>query len=185
MEDEKIVELFFARSEFAIRELDGKYGPQCRALSYNILKNRLDAEECVSDAYLGTWNAIPPRRPNSLQAFVCALVRNCSLTRYRANTARKRNTAYDLAMEEIQLTLADPVGVEDMLEAKLLAKLIEGFLDTLSMENRVIFLRRYWFSDDYARIAKQVGITPKNVSVRLSRIRKDLRTFLSKEGVAV
>lgn len=185
MEDEKIIELFFARSEFAIKELDGKYGHQCHRLSYNILKNALDAEECVSDAYFGTWNAIPPQRPRSLPAFVCRLVRNFSLTRYRANNALKRNSVYDLALDEIEYTLADPVGVEDILEARDLARILEEFLDTLSTENRVIFLGRYWFADSYAQIAAQVGMTQKNVSVRLTRIRKDLRGYLRKEGVAL
>ena len=44
-DDEKIIELFFARSEQAIKELDNKYGKICRSLSYNIVGNRQDAEE--------------------------------------------------------------------------------------------------------------------------------------------
>ena len=98
MEDEKIIELFFARSETAIRELDSKYGKVCYSISYNILNNNLDAEECVNDAYLGTWNAIPPQRPNPLLAFVCKIVRNISIMRHRTNTAMKRNSSYDIAM---------------------------------------------------------------------------------------
>ena len=78
MDDNAIIELFFARSEQAIRELDGKYGKVCHSLSYNILHSRQDAEECVNDAYLGTWNAIPPARPNPLLAFLCKIVRNLS-----------------------------------------------------------------------------------------------------------
>lgn len=58
--DEKIIELFFERSEQGIRELDIKYGKVCHKLSYNIVSNRQDVEECVNDAYLGAWNAIPP-----------------------------------------------------------------------------------------------------------------------------
>ena len=93
MEDEKIIELFFARSEQAIKELDGKYGKVCYSISYNILNNNLDAEECVNDAYLGTWNAIPPQKPNPLLAFVCKIVRNISIMRHRTNTAMKRNSS--------------------------------------------------------------------------------------------
>lgn len=185
MDDEKIVELFFARSERAIRELDTKYGKVCYSISYNILNNNLDAEECVNDAYLGTWNAIPPQKPNPLLAFVCKIVRNLSIMRHRANTAMKRNSSYDIAMEEIAHCIAASDSVERELEAKALARIIEQFLDTLTVENRVIFMRRYWFSDSYADIAKMTGLTEKNISVRLTRTRKQMRDYLEKEGVLV
>ena len=183
MEDEKIIELFFARSETAIRELDSKYGKVCYSISYNILNNNLDAEECVNDAYLGTWNAIPPQRPNPLLAFVCKIVRNISIMRHRTNTAMKRNSSYDIAMSEIEHCIAVPETVEGTLEAKSLARIIERFLDTLTEENRVIFMRRYWFSDSYTDIATLTGLTEKNISVRLTRIRNSLRNYLVKEGV--
>ena len=185
MEDEKIIELFFARSETAIRELDSKYGKVCYSISYNILNNNLDAEECVNDAYLGTWNAIPPQRPNPLLAFVCKIVRNISIMRHRTNTAMKRNSSYDIAMSEIEQNIVDPDTVEDTLEAKALARIIERFLDTLTEENRVIFMRRYWFSDSYADIAAQTGFSEKNVSVRLTRTRKQLRDYLIQKEVLV
>ena len=118
MEDEKIIELFFARSETAIRELDSKYGKVCYSISYNILNNNLDAEECVNDAYLGTWNAIPPQRPNPLLAFVCKIVRRYSIMRHRANTAMKRNGAYDVALEELEHCLADPGRWKKLLKRK-------------------------------------------------------------------
>lgn len=105
--------------------------------------------------------------------------------RHRANTAMKRNGAYDVAMEELEHCLADPVTVEGTVEAKTLARIIESFLDTLSEENRVIFMRRYWFSDSYADIAKHTGMTEKNVSVRLTRTRKQLREYLIEKEVLV
>lgn len=185
MEDEKIIELFFARSEQAIKELDTKYGKTCHKLSYNILHNDLDAEECVNDAYLGTWNAIPPQRPNPLLTFLCKIVRNLSITRHHANTAMKRNSTYDVALEEIEGCLSSTVTIEKELEIKELALIIENFLDTLSVENRVIFMRRYWFSDTYSDIAQRVGLTEKNVSVRLTRTRKQMREYLLERGVLV
>ena len=179
MEDEKIIELFFARSETAIRELDSKYGKVCYSISYNILNNNLDAEECVNDAYLGTWNAIPPQRPNPLLAFVCKIVRNVSIMRHRTNTAMKRNSTYDISMNEIEECIAAFDDVEKAIEAKTLAQMIESFLDTLTVENRVIFIRRYWFSNTYAQIAEHVGMTEKNVSVRLTRVRKQMREYFT------
>lgn len=185
MDDEKIVELFFARNEQAIDELDMKYGKVCHKISYNILNNRLDAEECVNDTYLGTWNAIPPQRPNPLLAFVCKLVRRYSLMRHRANTAMKRNSTYDVALNEIENCISTKERIEDTLEAKALARVIESFLDSLTEENRIIFMRRYWFSDSYEEIAKRMGMTEKNVSVRLTRTRKQLRNYLIEKEVLV
>jgi len=183
MNDERIIELFFERSEQAIKELDDKYGRVCHSVSYNILNNRADAEECVNDAYWGTWNVIPPAKPNPLCAFVCKIVRNISLKRYEYNTAAKRNSVYDVAMEELENCLASAKTVEEEIAERELTKIIESFLDSLSKENRVIFLRRYWFSDTYSDIAKQVGLTEKNVSVRLTRIRKELREYLLEREV--
>ena len=185
MVDEKIIELFFVRSEQAIRVLDEKYGKGFHKTSYNILNDPLDVEECVNDAYLGTWNTIPPTRPKSLLAYVCQIVRNISLKRYHLKKALKRNSTYDLAMEELDACLASPSTVEDEMETKELVRIIEEFLDTLSKENRVIFLQRYWFSDTYSDIAKKVGISEKSVSVRLTRIRKRMREYLLEREVLV
>ena len=183
MTDEKIIELLFERSERGIRALEEKYGRVLYTVAYNILNNRQDAEECVNDAYLGAWNAIPPARPEALLAFVCRIVRNLSLKRYEQNTAEKRNSHFDVAMEELDSCLASTATVEGEIEERELGATIEAFLDSLSKENRVIFLRRYWFSDAYADIARRVGLTEKNVSVRLTRIRKQLREYLSEREV--
>lgn len=183
MEDAQIIELFFARDQQAIAELDVKYGSVCRKLSCQILRNALDAEECVNDAYLGAWNAIPPARPCPLLTFLCKIVRNLSIKRYHANTAARRNSLYDVALSEVERDVMAPETAEDAAEAKALARLIELFLDSLSAENRVIFMRRYWFSDSYEEIARRVGLSEKNVSVRLTRLRRQLREYLTREGV--
>ncbi len=185
MEDEKIVELFFARSEQGIQELNNKYGKICHNLSYNILNNRQDAEECVNDAYLGAWNAIPPTMPNPLQAYICKIVRNISLKLYYRKEAAKRSSTYTIAMEEIEACIADPNTVEAEIEAGELARIIESFLDTLTVENRVIFMRRYWFSDSCKDIAEFVGLTEKNISVRLTRIRQKMKEYLAEREVFV
>ena len=184
MEDNAIIELFFDRSEQAIRELDGKYGKVCHSLSYNILHSSQDAEECVNDAYLGAWSAIPPARPNPLLAFLCRIVRNLSLMRYHAGKAAKRGGgSYTVALEELEECLASPRTVEGELEEQELVRLIEDFLETLSPENRVLLMRRYWFSDSYGEIAARTGLSEKNVSVRLTRIRKQLRHYFEERGV--
>lgn len=185
MDDEKIIELFFERSEQAIRELDIKYGKICRRLSYNIVNSRQDAEECVNDAYLGAWNAIPPAKPDPLAAYLCKIVRNISLKTYYRKEAGKRNSTYTIAMEEIEACTAGPDTVEAQMEARELARIIESFLDTLTVKERVIFMRRYAYMDPYADIAKRVGISEKNVSVRLTLIRRKLKQYLIEREVFV
>jgi len=185
IDDEKIIDLFFERSEQGIRELDNKYGTVCHNLSYNIVNNRQDAEECVNDAYLGAWNAIPPVRPNPLLSYIVKIVRNISLKIYWRKEAAKRNGHYTIALEEIEGYIADQKTVEDEIEARELARIIGEFLDTMTLENRVIFMRRYWFADSYKDIAKFVGLSEKNISVRLTRIREKMKQYLIEREVFV
>ena len=185
IDDEKIIELLFERSEQAIRELDIKYGKICHNLSYNIVNSRRDAEECVNDAYLGVWNAIPPTRPNPLLSYIVKIVRNISLKIYWRKEAAKRSGHYTIALAEIEGCIADQKTVEDEIEARELARIIEDFLDTLTVENRVIFMRRYWFSDSYKDIAELVGLSEKNISVRLTRIREKMKQYLIEREVFV
>ena len=185
MEDAGIIELFFERSEQGIRELDIKKGKASSKLSYNIVNNRQDAEECVNDAYLGAWNAIPPVRPNPLLSYIVKIVRNISLKIYWRKEAAKRSSHYTIAMEEIEACIAATNAVEAEIEAVELAHIIERFLDTLTVENRVLFMRRYWFSDSCRDIAGFMGLTEKNVSVRQTRIREKLRQYLIEREVFI
>ena len=182
MEDEKIIELFYARSEDALLELDKKYGVLCKKISSNILKNALDAEECVNEAYLGAWNTIPPQRPNPFLAYICRIVRNVSIKRYHRNTAKKRNTFYDVALEEIEECFPISPTAEDAITAKELTEKINEFLGLLDKTNRVLFMRRYWFADSIEEIAALFKMSKHTVSVRLSRIREKLKKYLKKEG---
>lgn len=185
IDDEKIIELFFQRDQQAIWELDMKYGKICRNFSYNIVNSNRDAEECVNDAYLGAWNAIPPARPSPLLAYLIKIVRNVSLKSYWRKEAAKRSGRYTIALQEIEDCIADQKTVENEIEDRELVHIIEDFLDTLTPENRVIFVRRYWFSDSYEDIAELVGLSEKNVSVRLTRIRGKLRRHLMEREVLV
>ena len=185
IDDEKIIEMFFERSEQGIRELDIKYGKICHNLSYNIVNSRQDTEECVNDAYLGAWNAIPPVHPNPLLSYIVKIVRNISLKIYWRKEAAKRSGHYTIALEEIEGYISDPKTVEDEIEARELARIIEEFLNTLTLENRVIFMRRYWFADSYKDIAEFIGLSEKNISVRLTRIREKMKQYLIEREVFI
>lgn len=185
MEDSRIIELFYARSEQAIKELSKKYGALCTHVARNILNSRQDAEECVNDAYLGAWNTIPPENPNPLRTYICRIVRNLSIMRYHSNTAKKRNSYYDAALDELEDCITSASSVEDEISVRELSRLLDAFLDNLDVENRVIFVRRYWYSDSVSEIAEKLGVSSNNISVRLSRIRSKLKKILEKEGYIV
>lgn len=183
MEDQKIVDLFLARSEMAIKMLAEKYEKLLYKISFNILSNNEDVMECINDTYLGTWNAIPPAKPNPLSAFVCRITRNLSLKKYRARTAAKRNSQLEVALDELVEVISVPSAEEEW-RAKELGRAIDAFLETLDKENRVLFVRRYWFTDSVKDLAEVLHISENLVSVRLNRIRKQLKSYLEKEGFA-
>lgn len=183
MRDEEIIALFFERSEQAIEALRGKYGVPVRCVARNILGSRQDAEECENDTYLGCWNSIPPHRPDPLKTYVCRIARNLAVTRYHSNTAQKRNSSYDAAFEELEECIPDTFSVENEAETAELTAAINAFLSELKREDRVMFVRRYWFSDTVADIAKALGMRENLVSVRLFRLRDRLRRYLTKEGL--
>lgn len=186
MEEKEIIDLYWARSENAIRETDKKYGKFCHSIAYNILSDHGDSEECVNDTYLHTWNAIPPRRPSKLSAFLGRITRNLALNRYDREKAQKRGGGQiELAVEELAECLPDPNTVERQMEDKELADALNRFLAGLPGEARRIFLRRYWQLCTVKEIGTLYGISESKVKMSLMRTRGKLRLFLEKEGIAV
>ncbi len=180
MEDQKIIKLLWQRSESAISALAIRFGRRLHQTAMNILGSLRDAEETVNDTYLAVWNAIPPSKPHPLSGFVYRVGRNTALNRLRANLAQKRYSGYDLSLEELAGAIPGS-ALEEQVEARELGRIIDAYLDTLSYENRNIFLRRYWFGDSVKDIAKAFSLTQNNVSVRLSRMRSGLKDHLIKE----
>ena len=178
-----IIDLFFERSEQAISELDSKYGAVVRKTATNILKNTQDAEECTNDTWLGVWNTIPPQHPNPLVSYVCRIARNLAIKRWHANTAAKRNSTYDVTLEELEECIPDGTDVESEFLAKELSQHISSFLDTLSYDDRYCFVRRYFYVDTVTDIASVLHWKPHRVTVRLSRIRGKLNQHLKEEGL--
>ena len=185
MEDSKIIELFCERSEKAIVELQKKYGSLCTKVANNILNDARDTEECLNDAYLGVWNTIPPQKPNPLLSYVCRIVRNIAIKKYHKNTAKKRNSIYDAALDELENCFPSSFSVEDEFNAIETARIIDNFLETLDSESRVMFVRRYWYSDSVSNLAETFHTSSHNISVRLSRIREKLKKHLIREGVSL
>ena len=186
MDDEQIIELYWARSEQAIHESETKYGAFCRSIARNILAQEQDAEECVNDTWLNAWNAMPPQRPSILSAFLGRLTRNLSLDRWRHNRAAKRGgPQMEVALEELRDCLSAPGRPEERLEARETAALISRFLREQPALNRVLFLRRYWYLDSISALAERFSLSESAVKSNLHRTRLRLKEVLLKEGVAV
>ncbi len=184
MEDKQIIELYFARDEQAIQETDIKYGRLCTSVSYNILANASDTEECVNDTYFHTWNQIPPTRPLYFSAFLCKIVRNLSLKRLDYLTAKKRCPQVLVSLEELEAILPDD-RMDPHMEREELGRIISQFLRTEKAEARNVFLRKYLFMDSVSDIAARYGYEESKVKSMLFRTRSRLRAYLKKEGVEI
>jgi len=181
MEDQKIIKLLFQRAESAIDALSQKFGKRLMSIAMNILGVYQDAEESVNDTYLAVWNAVPPKKPDPLAGFVYATGRNISLDRLKYNTAEKRDSRYDVSVDELASCIPAP-ALEEAVDARELGFAINRFLGTMNADNRALFLRRYWFGDSVQEIARDLGLRENAASVRLGRIRMQLREYLIKEG---
>lgn len=184
MQDIKIIDLYFSRSEEAISQTDIKYGRYCRYIAYNILQNDEDSEECVNDTYLRAWNSIPPKRPAKLQSYLGRITRNLSLNKYEKRKASKRSDGeLPLILDELSECIGDTQ--KDIASELLLRDLLNTFLYSLDTISRKVFVRRYWYASSLSDIAKEYKMTENNVSVMLHRIRKKLREALESEGITI
>ncbi len=183
MDDKTIVELYLDRNEAAITETDKKYGRYCHYIALNILASEQDSEECVNDTYLAAWNAMPPHKPQRLSTFLGKLTRNISLSRYRRDHAEKRVPATELILEEALELIPD--GGDTSSDSEAISLALSDFLGTLTKRQRIIFLRRYYYMCGISEIADSLSLSESNVKTILSRIRKNLRAYLEKEGISI
>ena len=186
MEDSKIVQLYWDRSNEAIPATSEKYGRYCNSIALNILGNWEDAEECVNDTYLSAWNSMPPHRPGMLSTFLGKITRNLSINKHKYNHAGKRgNGEIELVLEELRDMVSGKDDIEQQVAAKELQKEIDTFLSGLSKQKRGLFVRRYWYMEPVPELAKQFHMSQNNVSVTLNRIRKQMKTYLEERGYEI
>ena len=182
MDDAKIIDLFWARNEEAIQETDEAYGRKLHVLANKILNNREDAQECVSDTYMKTWEIIPPQRPKYYYAFLASICRHLSFHKVDWKLAAKRNAEVVTLTQELEMCIPD-TSRDRELEGKELGRIMNAFLESLPKDTRLIFLRRYWHVDTIAEIAARYGMTESKVKMQLSRTRAKLQTYLESEGI--
>jgi len=186
MDDKQIVDLFWERSEDAINQAAKQYGRYCYSIAYGILGNKEDAEECVNDTYLKAWECIPPQRPNALSVFLGKITRNLAINRWEYHNAKKRgNGRISSVLEELHECIPSTDNVEQIVDEMHFQKVCNQFLETLSKEKRIIFMRRYWYLSSIRDIALDVHMSESRVKMILFRLRKDFRKSLEKEGICL
>lgn len=183
MEDSRIVELYWERSENAITETASKYGNYCYSIAYNILANAEDANESVNDTYLGAWNSMPTHRPSVLSTFLGKITRRISIKKWQAKYATKQGGGeIVIALDELEDCIPSDSSVEHEIEVAELAKAIDNFITSLPVTERRVFICRYWYLDPIAEICHQFGFSQSKVKSMLHRIRQKLLSYLIKEG---
>lgn len=186
VDDQQIIALYWDRDQAAITESGVKYGPLLHSISYHILSSHEDSEECVNDTYGKAWDTMPPKRPDSLAAYLGRIVRNLSLNRWHQLRARKRGRdGGTVLLSELADCVPASQSVEETVEAAELTELIRRWLEALPQEDRVLFLRRYWFCDPVNQLAEAAGTTPNKLAGRLYRLRQKLRVTLEQEGISL
>lgn len=184
MEDEKIIELFFARQEEAIAAARETYGGYCAGVARNILSSEEDVEEILSDTWMKLWNSIPPQKPGNLKLYIARIARNLSFDRMRSLTREKRGGGeLPLALDELAECIPSPGQPEERLEAEQLKRAVNAFLGTLPKRDRGMFLMRYFYVETTEQIAERFNVRPALVRTVLSRTRKKLKACLIKEGL--
>ena len=184
MDDNQIIELYWNRDQSAISETTIKYGRMLIKISQSVLYNHEDSEECVNDTYMKTWLSIPPQKPNYLAAYLGRITRNLSINRWYEKHSQKRGGAVEL-LSELSDCIPSPKTVESEIEANEVSAIINRWLNSLTQDDRVLFLRRYWFGETLGSLADECATTPNKLAGRVYRLRLKLRDELEKEEIPV
>ena len=186
LSDEQIIDLYFAREERAITETDNKYRGYLHTVANNILANEQDAEECLQDTYLRTWNTIPPERPSVFHAFLAKITRNLSLNRYDMRKRKGRVPAEAICpMDEVQDFLPDPNGPDDDTLSEAVKRIVMTYLEQTTRRKMYVFVSRFFYSYTVPQIAGRLGCSTSTVNKELAEIKRELRVCFEKEGIDV
>lgn len=182
MEDNEIIRLYHQRNEEAIAQTELAHGAFCRRLAFRLLSSREDVEECINDTWLAAWMRMPPDWPTSLRAFLGRITRNLSISRFRKNRAAKRYAGMEILLSELEECVPDK-GADLQLEREMLSGIISRWLDSLDKEDRLLFVRRYWYAETVKDLAAESGMTANQMAKQMQKLRDSLRQELKKEGM--
>lgn len=182
VEDEKIIELLFEHDENGLKELTKKYDLLIKKIAYGILNNNSDTEECVNDTYLKVWSTIPPYKPDYLKPFLCKIIRQLSIDRYRFNHRGKRNKKQNISLNDLDYEISDNKNVDDEFNSKLLMEYINNFISDLDVVSQTLFIRKYFLFEETKTLSKRFNLSENYIDVKLFRIRNKLKKYLESKG---
>ncbi len=186
MDDRTIVDMLWQRNDGALSLLKQKHERLILSVAQNVLKNREDSEECLNDTLFAAWNAIPPAKPENLGAFLCKIARNLSLKKWRSKTAQKRGgKAFSCLLSELDDCISDAKSLDESIDERALAAIIDSFLRTLDEDERDLFILRYFYFYSVTSLSEKFGFSKSKVKTQLYRTRQKLSIRLQKEGVTI
>lgn len=185
MEDKRIIELLFERDESALKILEKRYGSLIVHILNQLLPDREDVEECKNDVYLAVWNSIPPNNPEFLKAYVCKVTRNIAIKLIRFKNTKKRPVYAEIALDELGECISRSGCPEEIMETKELGRLMNLYIRSLSEENQMLFIRRYFFGDSVDDLSERFKMRSNTVAVKLLRMRNALKDYLKEQGVNI
>lgn len=185
MEDNEIVELLFNHDDIGLVETKNKYENLLNGISFRIVRNKEDVSECVNDTYMKVWDTIPPYRPNCFKSFICKIVRQISIDKYRYNHRKSRNNDKNVYLSDLDYEVSDNRNIDDEIKEKLLVGVLNNFIEELDIENKILFIRKYFFFEDSKSLSKRYGISENNINVKMLRTRNKLKKYLESEGYVI
>lgn len=163
----------------ALEELIQTYSPYVGTIVRNIIGQYLsesDVEELTADVFVAVWEHTEQLKAGKLSGYLAAIARNRA-----KNRIRSYHETIDL--EELAEICA-PENVEEVIDKKLLAEILQDVLDTLSAKDREILVRYYYCYESVKQVADAVNMTESAVKMRMSRARKKLQQELVERGYA-
>ena len=161
--------------EITLAGLLQQYGPLMRYIIAPILSDSRDREECLQDAAMKAWNQLDQYDANrgSFTTWLTVITRNTAL-----NYARRKSPETEALPEQMEAPDSNP---ESILLARERKQALQRVLMALSISDRTLFYRKYYYRQSTAQIAAETGLTLRAVEGRLYRVKQKLRKELGGE----
>ena len=140
------------------------------AVAYRMLGTVADAEDAVQDAWL-RWSAAPRRSVTQPRAYLTKIITNTSLNRLRSVRAR-REAYLGPWLPEPLLTKENPDYAERAVVAESVSLAMLVVLESLTPEERAVFVLREMFGLSHAEIGAALGRTDTSVRQLAHRARE-------------